>query len=114
MLFRPLIFEAFNPLSLASGAEGTVLLLLILWKLPRMITNIRSLRRRPYLIFCLLYSIGFVVAFSSILNLGILARQRTQVLPLLLALVVALGWPSVREDPGPEVPESSVPRLATG
>ena len=92
VVFRPLIFETFSPLALASGIVGTGLLLLVLWKLPRMVRNFGLLRRKPYLMFSLLFVLGFVVFFSSILNLGILARQRTQMLPMLLALVVGLGW----------------------
>jgi len=98
VIFRPLIFEAFSPLALASGIEGTALLFLILWKLPRMIRNAGLLRRKPYLMFSLLFTVGFVVLFSTVLNLGILARQRTQMLPLLLALIVGLGWSSSSQE----------------
>lgn len=98
VLFRPLIHEAANPLSLASGIEGTALLLLILWKLPRVVRSFRMLRRDPYLMFSLFYVVGFIVVFSPVLNLGILARQRTQMLPLLLALIVAMGWPEREEE----------------
>ena len=77
-----------------SGIEGTALLILILWKFPRMVRNARLLRRKPYLMFSLLFVVGFIVLFSTVLNLGILARQRTQMLPLLLALIVGLGWSS--------------------
>ena len=35
---------------------------------------------------------AFVIAFSSIFNLGILARQRSQVIPFLLVVIVGLGW----------------------
>ena len=40
----------------------------------------------------MLFVIGFVIVFSAIFNLGILARQRTQALPFLLALIVGMGW----------------------
>ncbi len=35
---------------------------------------------------------AFTIAFSSIFNLGILARQRSQVIPFLLVVIVGLGW----------------------
>ncbi len=38
------------------------------------------------------FVVGFVIMFSAIFNLGNLARQRTQALPFLLALIVGLGW----------------------
>ena len=35
---------------------------------------------------------AFVIAFSAIFNLGIVARQRSQVIPFLLVVIVGLGW----------------------
>lgn len=112
VMFRPLIYEGFSPLALASGIEGTALLGLVLWKLPAMVRNGGLLRRKPYLLYSLLFVIGFVVIFSPVLNLGILARQRTQMLPMLLALVVGLGWaPTEKEDE--HEPETTVPAHVT-
>ena len=91
VLFRPLPQEAHNIQSLASAAENVALLGLIIWRLPWMIRGARRIRR-PYVLMCATFSLGFVVAFSSIFNLGILTRQRAQVLPFLLALIVAVGW----------------------
>ena len=54
--------------------------------------NKRMLREKPYLMMCFFYTGGFIIAFSAILNLGILARQRVQMLPMFLALLVALSW----------------------
>ena len=49
------------------------------------------------------FTFGFVIAFSTIFNLGILSRQRAQVLPFLLAVVVAMGWDERRAaEPVPE------------
>jgi hypothetical protein len=38
------------------------------------------------------YTGGFIVGFSAILNLGLLARQRVQVLPLFFMLIAGLAW----------------------
>jgi hypothetical protein len=38
-----------------------------------------------------IYTLGFVVAWSWILNLGILARQRSLVVPFVL-IIFAYGW----------------------
>ena len=54
--------------------------------------NLARIRFHPYMLFVTLYTVGFVVAFSAIFNLGILVRQRVQVLPFLLAALVGLGW----------------------
>ncbi len=93
VLFRPLPYEASNIQMLAASVEGVALLLLILSRTPWMIGNLRRLRRFPYLIFAATFSAGFVVAWSAILNLGIIARQRALVIPFVLTLVAGLGWP---------------------
>ncbi len=93
VLFRPYPTEAHNAQALLSSLEGVALMALLVWRLTPMIRGLSSLRRRPYLMFSLFFTVGFVVVFSSIFNLGILARQRSQVLPFVLALLVGLGWP---------------------
>lgn len=92
VLFRPLPTEASNPAALASAAEGILLMILIVIKLPVIARNFIRIRSQPYLLFVVLYTAGFIVAFSAIFNLGILTRQRVQVLPFLLAALVGLGW----------------------
>jgi hypothetical protein len=91
VLFRPLPHEAHNAQALASAAESVFLLAALAWNLPRMIRNAGRLRRYPYLLMSLLFTAGFIIAFSSLFNLGILARQRTQTLPFLLAVLVGLS-----------------------
>ena len=92
VLYRPLIYEAGSAQALLSALEGTTLLLITIWKLPAMWRNKRRLREKPLLLMAFFYTGGFIVGFSAILNLGILARQRVQVLPLFFALLVGLGW----------------------
>ena len=93
VLFRPFPTEAHNAQGVLSSLEGVALMALLIWRLPRMIRGLSSLRRRPYLMFSFFFTIGFVVVFSAVFNLGILARQRSQVFPFVLALLVGLGWP---------------------
>lgn len=92
VLFRPLPNEASNTQTLAASLEGLMLLTLIVWRLPRIIANASNLRRSPFLVFCTIYTALFIWAWSAILNLGILARQRSLVIPLVLAIVVGIGW----------------------
>ena len=92
VLFRPLIHEGTSGQVILSALEGTAMLIYTIWKFPVMWRNKRLLREKPYLLMCFFYTGGFVIAFSAILNLGILARQRVQVLPMFLALLVGLGW----------------------
>ena len=86
VLIRPFPWEAHNAQALLSAAEG-VFLLYLFWR------NRARLRRLPihlkssYPTFCVLYMGMFVYAFSTFGNFGILARERVQVLPFVLALV---------------------------
>ncbi len=92
VLFRPFPQEANNEQALASSMEGLLLLGLFAWRLLPMLKNGLQIRRQPYLIFALVFTLGFVVAFSSFNNFGLLARQRSQVMPYFLVLIVGLGW----------------------
>jgi hypothetical protein len=92
VLFRPLPNEASSMEMLASSLEGMALILLTLALMPRMLRRLKTSIRNPWVVVSMVYTVGFIVAFSTVLNLGILARQRAQVLPLFLALVIALGW----------------------
>lgn len=108
VIFRPLINETTNIATAVSAVEGTLLLILIVWKIPMLFRNRRMVRGNPLLLLSFFYTGGFIIAFSSILNLGILARQRVQVLPYLLALIAVLGWPAETEDQ--PVPRHQRPR----
>jgi hypothetical protein len=92
VLFRPFVFEATELQHLLAAAETTLILLLAVWKLPAMIRNWRAWRRNAYLVFCTLYTFAFAIAFSVVRNLGIIARQRGQVLAFFLVVVIGLGW----------------------
>jgi hypothetical protein len=105
VLFRPLPYEAGNLQMLIASAEGTALLLLMVGTSYRWIPYALHSRSRPYLLFAGAYTFGFIVAWSWILNLGIISRQRSLVIPFVLA-VVAFGWskepanPHTRARPG--------------
>jgi len=90
VLFRPLIHEAHNLQAQLSSVESTILLAMTLIALPRIVRNIRMVRMYPYLAFSLFFTGGFVIAFSSIGNAGILSRQRVQVIPFFLVLFFGL------------------------
>jgi hypothetical protein len=89
VLFRPLLFEANNIQSGLAALEGSFLLVLAIFRLRSVLAAIASIRRQPYLAFALTYSALSIVALSLVANFGILARQRTLLLPFALALVWA-------------------------
>jgi hypothetical protein len=101
VLFRPFLWEANSAGTLISAVEGAIigLLMLLSWKRLRRWPG--SAWRRPVLIYGFTYTLMFVVAFSSIGNAGILARQRVQMLPLLflaLAVPTTRWWREQRDD----------------
>ena len=87
ILFRPFLFEAHNLQAGVTALESTLLLWLTLARRRRIWRGIRSARNQPYAGFVLAYMALFIVAFSSIANFGILARERVQVLPFLFVLL---------------------------
>ncbi len=92
VLFRPLPTEARSVEMLLTSLEGIGLLALTLALAPGIVRRLKRGFRNSWVIVSGVYTVGFIVAFSTVLNLGILARQRAQVLPFYLALIIALGW----------------------
>jgi hypothetical protein len=86
VLFRPFVTEANNLQSMATALEGTFLLVLLIVRIRWLFAALKSIRRQPYVAFALLYTGIFIVAYSSVANFGLLARQRVQLLPLYLVL----------------------------
>lgn len=119
VLYRPLPNEASNTQMLIASFEGTALLLLTLWTMPKWLPELGRARSSPFVMFCAIYSLGFVIAWSWILNLGILARQRSLVVPFVLA-IFAYGWyerPRFGTDQGAatgETPHQEVVQVGAG
>ena len=87
VLFRPFPFEVPNAQGMVSSLESFGLLALCLLGLRRLVRLPREILRRPYVAFGLVYTFAFIYAFSSVVNFGILARQRSQLLPLLFMIL---------------------------
>jgi hypothetical protein len=83
-LTRPFLFEVTNLQSALPAIEMTALLLVGVVSWRRLAHAPRLMLTTPYLVFAALCVVTFGVAFASIGNLGILTRQRSLVLPLLL------------------------------
>jgi hypothetical protein len=88
ILFRPFPFEAHNAQAAVTALESFLLLCLTISRRRAVWAAVRHPRRRPYMAFVLVYLVLFVFAFSTIANFGILARERTQLLPFFLVLLV--------------------------
>lgn len=86
VLFRPFPYEARNIPQLVASVEGLALLGLFVVAARRILSLPRLGIRWPYLVFAAVFSLFFVLSFSSFGNLGLLARERVQVLPFALVL----------------------------
>ncbi len=115
VLFRPFPWEAHNLQLLVQSLEGVFLLGLTIASWPRLRRLPSLLRRNPYVVFALVYTSAFIVAFAAFGNFGILARQRVLMLPFFLVLLalplrrknerdkVALEREERSQDPSPGV-----------
>ena len=92
VLIRPFPWEARNVNGLIAASEGLLLMGLAVAGRRRLVAWAKELPRNPYLIYCAAYSFVFIILFSYIGNFGILARQRTQMMPLVL---VCLAMPAI-------------------
>lgn len=87
LLFRPFPWEAGNVQMLVQSLEGLVLMVLTLAAWPRLKALPTLLRRNPWLVFAVVYTLAFIIAFSGFSNFGILARQRVLMIPFFLVLL---------------------------
>ena len=86
VIFRPFLIEATNLLQLLGSIESLAMMALAArsWKRIRRVP--RLFLTNAYVRFSVIFTMGFVVAFSVISNFGILTRQRAQLWPILLVL----------------------------
>ncbi len=86
VLFRPFPWEANNVQALVASLES-LLWLGLFWHRRRVFwSRLRSLRADPWVAFTVGYSAIMIVAFTTVSNFGILARQRVLFLPFLWML----------------------------
>jgi hypothetical protein len=102
VLARPFPYESTNVAAAIASMEGLALIALILAS-HVFSRTFRWFKRRPYVAFSLTFVVIFTYAFSAINNFGILARQRSQLLPFVLVLCAL-----------PPAPRRTVAPRATG
>ncbi|MFJ1707735.1 hypothetical protein [Kitasatospora sp. NPDC088346] len=101
VLFRPFPFEASNIQNLIQSIECFALLIMFIRSWPHLRQLPRLFLQRSYIAYSVVYTLLFCWAFSTINNMGILSRERVQVLPLFLVLLAV---------PRPEGPRSTTVR----
>jgi branched-subunit amino acid transport protein len=114
-LFRPVLFEVHNLLTLANAVEMTVLTFLFARIL--FTRNLGKVRRQiednPLLVFCVVFVIAFGIAVGlASSNLGTLSRYRCPLLPFFVVLLLVLGKPL--RAPSPASIRRRAPETALG
>jgi hypothetical protein len=109
VMFRPFIFEVTSATAAVAAIESTGLIVLAVASRRRIAAAFKDARQTPYVLMAGIYVLTFAFAWSALGNLGIIARQRVQVLPfLVLFLAVVPNRRSIDEDPvASEVPEAT-------
>lgn len=89
MLVRPFPWEASSVTMLLQSAEGLLVVALLLGYRRRVRRLLPMMRVNPYVVFAVVYALAFIIAFAGFGNFGILARQRTLMIPF-VAVILAL------------------------
>ncbi len=88
ILFRPFLWEAHNPQTLAASFESVLLLALMIKRRKLMFYRFRNILRDPLVAFIIIFSFVMILIQTGTGNFAIIARQRVQFLPFLLMLIV--------------------------
>ena len=90
LVIRPFPWEATSATGAISSLEGLVLLTLAWNRRKQLFATAKVWRQNAFVAFVLVYSLEFLIVFSSISNWGIIARQRTMLIPFVFFLLAAL------------------------
>jgi len=86
LLFRPWPWEATSLFMFVAALDNIILIAVLLAKWRNVSDTLRHLRTQPFAFFCVVLTIQLIVMFSTIPNLGLLMREKTQVTPFLYLL----------------------------
>ncbi|MBI2857838.1 MAG: hypothetical protein HYX90_02065 [Chloroflexi bacterium] len=87
LLFRPWPWESHNIQALLQSADGLAFAGILAWRLKAVGKALIASPSSAYIRFILIYLVGFALAFIAVENFGILARQRTMILPFVFMLM---------------------------
>jgi hypothetical protein len=94
--FRPLPWEAGGALPTIAALEGVLLIAIVLRRRSQIWQGLKTWRTNGMVITALLAWFSFSIILASLPNFGLLARQRTQVLPYLFMLICMVRTPRSR------------------
>lgn len=95
ILLEPFPWEITNPNNALAAAENVLIGIFILLHVVRPRSLLKNTARSPYALFSLFLTVALLMMLSLVPNLGLLSRQRVQLLPFLFAVLVA-GEPTKR------------------
>ncbi len=89
VLFRPFPWEAHNIAALMQSLDGVLLAGILFITSGRLVRSLRTETQNPMVIASIVFILLAVIAVGTLGNFGLLARQRTIVLPFLFFLIAA-------------------------
>jgi len=110
VLFRPFPFEAHGMESLLTSLEALGLLALAIAGWRRLLSIPKRVRPEPYVALAIAFVLMFIFAFGTIANFGILARERSQMMPYVFVLLSLTAVAATAKRETPRAPVSSRPR----
>jgi hypothetical protein len=103
LLFRPWPWEARSFFSFLASLDNIILISVLWWRRRDMVYNLRHLRAKPFSFFCIALTMQLAIIFSTIPNLGLLMRQKTQITPFLYIVAFSgTGWATRKSRQGRE------------
>jgi len=108
ILFRPFPFEAHGIEALGTSLEALGLLVLAVVGWRRLLSIPRRIRAEPYVALAIAFILMFIFAFGTIANFGILARERSQMMPYAFVLLSLTAVATSTREPR-RTPASSRP-----
>jgi len=86
LLFRPWPWEATSFFMFVAALDNIALMVVLIARRRTLMKSLRQVRTQPYAFYCLLLTLGLTAIFSTIPNLGLAMRQKTQITPFLYFL----------------------------
>jgi hypothetical protein len=106
VLFRPFPFETSGVEGIVTSVEALFLAALAVASWRRLASIPHRLRSDPYVTLAIAYTLMFIFAFGTLSNFGILARERSQLVPFLFVLLSLTPFPAGRGPrPAAEAPD---------
>jgi hypothetical protein len=99
ILLQPFPWEVHNFSLGLAAAENLFIFAFIVSHLGRVRHLFRRILREPFILFCTLLALALLLMFSLLPNLGLLSRQRAQLLPFVFAPLVAAEFSRRRQAP---------------